>query len=134
MIKELKNVAIEMGFGIALFEVLLIAFFFFVPIAGYSRWSLIMGVFVGTILCTYMLIDLARTTEDTAASKDSEYARKKAVKHAMIRKVVIIVVVILFWKSRAVNVLGIVFALFGLKCGAYLQPIVHKYKTKRKED
>ncbi len=134
MIKELKNTALEMIFGIILFEAALIVFFFFVSINGYSRWSLISGAIVGTVLCLLLLWDMARSAEEAGTSGDPEYARKKTVMHAMLRKAVIVIVVILFWKSAAVNVLGIVFALFGLKCGAYLQPIVHRYISKRKEE
>lgn len=134
MVKELKATALEMIFGIILFETALITFFFFVSPGGYSKKSLIFGALVGTLLCFLMLWDMTKATEEAGASGDSEYARKKTVMHAMLRKAAIIAVVLLFWKSASVNVLGIVFALFGLKCGAYLQPAVHKYITKRKEE
>lgn len=130
MTKELKHTAIEMICGIVLFEVLLIAFFFFVPIPGYSKWSLIFGAKVGFVLCLLLLFDMAWITEEAGASGDPGYAKKKTMMHAMFRKAAIVAVVLLFWKSGFVNVMGIVVALFGLKCGAYLQPTVHNILKK----
>ena len=74
----------------------------------------------------FMMVDMARTTEDALASKNEKYAMRTTMLHSFVRKAVLVVVVFIFWKSKYVNVLGIVFSIFGIKAGAYLQPLIHK--------
>ena len=111
MSKNLKRVLIEMVGASMIYEVLLMVVAGFVakPL-GYTVSSLELGIVVGILVMIFMMVDMARTTEDALASKNA----------------VLVVVVFIFWKSKYVNVLGIVFSIFGIKAGAYLQPLIHK--------
>ena len=110
-----------------IYEVLLMVVAGFVakPL-GYTVSSLELGIVVGILVMIFMMVDMARTTEDALASKNEKYAMRTTMLHSFVRKAVLVVVVFIFWKSKYVNVLGIVFSIFGIKAGAYLQPLIHK--------
>lgn len=127
MSKNLKRVLIEMVGASMIYEVLLMVVAGFVakPL-GYTVSSLELGIVVGILVMIFMMVDMARTTEDALASKNEKYAMRTTMLHSFVRKAVFVVVVFIFWKSKYVNVLGIVFSIFGIKAGAYLQPLIHK--------
>lgn len=132
MSKILKRTILEMSAGIILYEVLLsVVLVIFSDRLGYSKESLIAGVAVGTVLCFAILIDMSLTAEDVIASGSENYARNKTILHMFIRKLIMITAAVIFWRSAYVNVAAMVFALLGLKPGAYMQPLISGILNKK---
>jgi len=132
MSKILKRTILEMSAGIILYEVLLsVVLVIFSDRLGYSKESLIAGVAVGTVLCFAILIDMSLTAEDVIASGNENYARNKTILHMFIRKLIMIAAAVIFWRSAYVNVAAMVFALLGLKPGAYMQPLISGILNKK---
>lgn len=132
MSKILKRTILEMSAGIILYEVLLsVVLAIFSDRLGYSKESLIAGVAVGTVLCFAILIDMSLTAEDVIASGSENYARNKTILHMFIRKLIMIAAAVIFWRSAYVNVAAMVFALLGLKPGAYMQPLISGILNKK---
>ena len=132
MSKILKRTILEMSAGIILYEVLLsVVLVIFSDRLGYSKESLIAGVAVGTVLCFAILIDMSLTAEDVIASGSENYARNKTILHMFIRKLIMIAAAVIFWRSAYVNVAAMVFALLGLKPGAYMQPLISGILNKK---
>lgn len=129
-----KKTLVYMCFGLFVYEVLLTA------VMGLYAWRtgkeflpLLLGMVSGTVLALGILYDIGRSTEEGLEGGDFSYAQRKTVIHAFLRKAVLIVVVVIFWNSRYVNVLGLVFAVLGLKPGAYLYPVAQKIFRKRRK-
>ena len=132
MSKILKRTILEMSAGIILYEVLLsVVLVIFSDRLGYSKESLIAGVAVGTVLSFAILLDMSLTAEDVIASGSENYARNKTILHMFIRKLIMIAAAVIFWRSAYVNVAAMVFALLGLKPGAYMQPLISGILNKK---
>ena len=127
MRKELKKTVFMMGIGIVIYELflMLLALFIYKHI-GYSLLSLELGILVGTFIEFIMLVDMAYVTQDVICSKDAAYANRKTVIRSVIRKVGVLAVIAIFWNSGYVNVIAIVFAVLGMKFGAYSVPLIRK--------
>ena len=129
---SLKKTLFEMAFGFVIYEgILAIVLLIISKIMRYSPVSLFLGYITGIILAIYILLDMAVTIENVIDLKDPDYARKKTMLHAGIRKAVLIAVIIIALNLKFINTMAIVLTLFGIKAGAYLQPYANKiYKNK----
>ena len=120
MNKDLKKTVLKMSIGIILYEISLIVLAFFLHnYLAYTFLSLVLGILIGSVAAIIMVIDMARVTYDVICSNDVSYANRKTVVRSIVRKVI-------FWNSRYVNVLAIVFATLGIKFGAYMVPIIKR--------
>lgn len=125
---KLKRTIKILLIGLFIYEALLMLIAVFVSEKiGYSILSMELGILVGTILTIYMIIDLAKTLDDVLSSNDQTYASRRTIIKSIIRKIVVLIVIAIFWKSRYVNVLGIVFATFGMKVASYLSTFINKF-------
>ena len=129
---SLKKTLFEMAFGFVIYEcILAVVLLIISKITGYSLLSLYLGYIIGIVLAVYILLDMAVTIENVIDLKDPDYARKKTMLHAGIRKAVLIAVIVIALNLKFINTMAIVFTLFGIKAGAYLQPCANKiYKNK----
>jgi len=129
---SLKKTLFEMAFGFVIYEcILAVVLLIISKITGYSLLSLYLGYIIGIVLAVYILLDMAVTIENVIDLKDPDYARKKTMLHAGIRKAVLIAVIVIALNLKFINTMAIVLTLFGIKAGAYLQPYANKiYKNK----
>lgn len=132
MTSETKKLVLEMSVGVLLWNLFLAVFGCLIgPVLGWSRLSVIFGVLIGMAAAEMMLIHMAVIMERVLDSCDQSYANKTTVMHAMIRKLVyIVLLVLILWKFPQINPLAVVFGTMGLKAGAYLQPLLHHQKKK----
>lgn len=127
MNKDLKKTVLQMSIGIILYEISLIALAFFLHnYLAYTFLSLVLGILIGSVAAIIMVIDMARVTYDVICSNDTSYANRKTVVRSIVRKVILVLIIVVFWNSRYVNVLAIVFATLGIKFGAYMVPIIKR--------
>lgn len=129
---SLKKTLFEMTFGFVIYEcILAVVLLIISKITGYSLLSLYLGYIIGIVLAVYILLDMAVTIENVIDLKDPDYARKKTMLHAGIRKAVLIAVIVIALNLKFINTMAIVLTLFGIKAGAYLQPYANKIYKKR---
>ena len=129
---SLKKTLFEMVFGFVIYEcILAVVLLIISKITGYSLLSLYLGYIIGIVLAVYILLDMAVTIENVIDLKDPDYARKKTMLHAGIRKAVLIAVIVIALNLKFINTMAIVLTLFGIKAGAYLQPYANKIYKKR---
>ena len=129
---SLKKTLFEMAFGFVIYEcILAVVLLIISKITGYSMISLYLGYVIGIILAIYILLDMAVTIENVIDLKDPDYARKKTMLHAGIRKAVLIAVIVIALNLKFINTMSIVLTLFGIKTGAYLQPYANKFYKKK---
>ena len=129
---SLKKTLFEMAFGFVIYEcILAVVLLIISKITGYSQLSLYLGYIIGIVLVVYILLDMAVTIENVIDLKDPDYARKKTMLHAGIRKAVLIAVIFIALNLKFINTMAIVLTLFGIKAGAYLQPYANKIYKKR---
>lgn len=129
---SLKKTLFEMAFGFVIYEcILAVVLLIISKITGYSQLSLYLGYIIGIVLAVYILLDMAATIENVIDLKDPDYARKKTMLHAGIRKAVLIAVIVIALNLKFINAMAIVLTLFGIKAGAYLQPYANKIYKKR---
>ncbi len=129
---SLKKTLFEMAFGFVIYEcILAVVLLIISKITGYSQLSLYLGYIIGIVLAVYILLDMAVTIENVIDLKDPDYARKKTMLHAGIRKAVLIAVIVIALNLKFINAMAIVLTLFGIKAGAYLQPYANKIYKKR---
>ncbi len=127
MNKDLKKTVLQMSIGIILYEISLIVLAFFLHnYLAYTFLSLVLGILIGSVAAIIMVIDMARVTYDVICSNDVSYANRKTVVRSIVRKVILVLIIVVFWNSRYVNVLAIVFATLGIKFGAYMVPIIKR--------
>ena len=127
MNKDLKKTVLQMSIGIILYEISLIVLAFFLHnYLAYTFLSLVLGILIGSVAAIIMVIDMARVTYDVICSNDVSYANRKTVVRSIVRNVILVLIIVVFWNSRYVNVLAIVFATLGIKFGAYMVPIIKR--------
>ena len=127
MNKDLKKTVLKMSIGIILYEISLIVLAFFLHnYLAYTFLSLVLGILIGSVAAIIMVIDMARVNYDVICSNDVSYANRKTVVRSIVRKVILVLIIVVFWNSRYVNVLAIVFATLGIKFGAYMVPIIKR--------
>lgn len=127
MNKDLRKTVMQMSIGIILYEIILsvLAFFWYTKL-GYSFMSLFFGILIGGVIAVIMVEDMARVSYDVICSNDVSYANKKTLMRSILRKIILVIILAMFWNSRYVNVLAIVIATLGIKFGAYMHPFIKK--------
>lgn len=135
MSKDTRRTCLYMSMGVLLYELILsLAAIFFARFIKYSITSIELGILVGTVLVLAMVIDMGISTEDSLYGGTPSYAQRKIMIHSLLRKVVLFIVVAIFWNSRYINAFMIVISVFGLKSGAYMYPLFKKIFEKRRKE
>lgn len=86
----------------------------------------VLGFLLGSVMAVVMFIHMGVSIETTLDMPDEESAKKKNVRAYAARTGAVAVILIAAAVSGYFNVLFIVFGMFGLKAGAYLQPLTDK--------
>lgn len=136
MSRETKRLVAEMSVGAGLFGLAAAMIIGIVCwVTGRPVWPELLGLLTGVAASIVMLIHMAVITERVIDSRDAGYANRTTLIHAMIRKVVLVVLIVIVWYAPGIDVLTMILGAFALKAGAYLQPQIHKLSIfERKED
>ncbi len=127
MDKNLKKLLLQMIVGLFLYEILLVLIYFFIHrYINCDFLSLFFGTLVGFSVAILILIDIAYISEDIMRSRDFKYARNKTIIKAVIRKVILAALVIIFWRSKYINIFAMIIAIFGIKFATYAVPFIKK--------
>lgn len=123
----------ELLVGISLFEILavLVGIWFVDTPVKY-----ILGVLAGAVLAIFGAIHMYWSIrKNLEINMDQESAANAySVKSSMIRYGVILIVFLFFCLTDIAYPLAVFLGIMGLKVGAYLQPITHKYLFRKQEE
>lgn len=123
MYPQTKKVVLEVSAVIALWCVLG-ELVIFLSVGVNVRAML--GFLLGSVLAVAAFIHMGFSTEHSLDTLSEIPAKRKHIVSFVIRIVILIAVLVAAFLSGWFNLLAIVFGLFGLKVGAYLQPLVDK--------
>lgn len=133
--KSTKRLLVEMSVGIVLYNLLLAAAAgLFLPKTSYPVLPVIKGLFVGALGAILMLVHMAVTTERVLDSQNPEYANKHTVMQSMIRKIVFVAAIFFCWRVLEADLLAAAMGAMGMKAGAYLQPLIHRFFGGKEEN
>lgn len=126
--KPTKRLICEMSAGILVYNVILMLLaVLFLPRFAYPLVPVLAGLAVGAAGAILMLIHMAVTAERVLEVGNESYANKNTVLHSMIRKLVFIAAIFFCWRMFRADLLAAVIGAMGMKAGAYLQPLVHRF-------
>ncbi|PPK83193.1 ATP synthase I subunit [Lacrimispora xylanisolvens] len=124
MEKVTKNLIIEVLVGIVIFTVaaMLAALFL------YPKPSVFAGLLLGMLLALSAFLSMALVLVNAMKSSDPKIVQRNSIIGTSIRYlllIAILVIVIVYFQSQ-INPVALVIGVFGLKAGAFLQPVIHK--------
>lgn len=127
MLKRINAVLPELIGGILIFGVLvqLTGVWFVENKAAYSS-----GLWIGIAAAVGMAIHMAVVLNDAAELAAEEASRRKVIIQSMLRYAVIVIVCFLVAFLRLGNLITFFLGVMGLKAGAYMQPLTHKFIAK----
>lgn len=126
--KKTKCLLAEMAAGTIVYNLVLALLAVILLQKGpYSLFPMLFGLFVGGIAAVLMMVHMAVMTERVLETQNEEYANKATVLHSLLRKVVFLVFLFLCWRFLNANPLALVVGAMGMKAGAYLQPVFHRF-------
>lgn len=128
MSEETKQQVLEMCVGIALHNLVLAG----ICLIGFRGLPVFLGIASGALAAVILLVSMAHSTELCVELADEDAAKKKMTVHSMMRSFGIIVTVALLWKFTNFNILTFILGILGLKTGAYLYPVIHKFFKERR--
>lgn len=131
MDKETKNLIIEVSAGIVIFTAaaMLVAFF------AYPQASVFAGLLVGMVLALVMFFSMAFVLERSMKTLDPKTVQKRGIISAVVRYLLLIAILVIAinrYPDR-LNPVALVIGVLGLKAGAFLQPVIHKIASYKKE-
>lgn len=129
MYSHTKRVIIEVAAVIAIWCILGELLIFFTID---ESLKVMLGFLLGSIIAIVSFVHMGVSLENSLDMLEEEPAKKNTVKTFIIRAVVIALVMFAAFLSGYFNLLAIVFGMFGLKVGAYAQPLVDKIFSKTK--
>lgn len=126
--KSTKRMLAEMSVGIILYNLLLgILACVLLPKVSYPVIPVLLGLLVGAVAAILMLIHMAVITERALESQNENYANKKTIVQSLLRKVVFLAALFFCWRVLKADLLAMVIGATGMKMGAYLQPLIHRF-------
>lgn len=127
MLRRINAVLPELVGGILIFGFLvqLVGVWFVEDKLGYS-----IGLWIGIATAVGMAVHMAVVLNDAADIAVEETARRRVIFQSMLRYAVIVVVFFLVAFFRLGNLITLFIGVMGLKAGAYMQPLTHKFITK----
>lgn len=132
--KNSKQLLLELSAGVVLYNLLLaLLAYFLLPRIAYPVLPVLKGLLLGGISAIAMLVHIAVMTERVLDSQNESYANKTTVLHSIIRKLAFIAAVIFCWRFFRVDLPAAVLGAMGMKAGAYLQPLAHKFFCRKEE-
>lgn len=127
MSRNVKRLILEMSVGMLCYVLVLgLLVWLFHGKLGFEPMPAYFGLAAGYLADVAMLVHMAVITERVADSMDETYANKTTVIHAMVRKVIFIIVLVFLGTRPQINPLAMILGAAGLKAGALLQPLIHR--------
>ncbi|WP_124065836.1 ATP synthase subunit I [Clostridium sp. E02] len=132
MEKETKNLFYEVSTGIVVFTVAAMLVAFFV----YPKRSVFLGLILGMTLAIVMFLSMSLVLERSMKTEDPNIVRKRGIISSLIRYLLLIAILVFVITrfSNQVDPVAVVIGVFGLKAGAFLQPVIHRIITHKKEE
>lgn len=124
MEKVTKNLIIEVLVGIVVFTVAVMLAALFL----YPQPSVFAGLLLGMLLALAAFLSMALILVNAMKSSDPKIVQRNSIIGTSIRYlllIAILVIVIVYFQSQ-INPVALVIGVFGLKAGAFLQPVIHK--------
>lgn len=128
MSDETKRQVLEMCAGIAIHNLILAAG----SLIWFRKASVFWGIFAGALAAVAMLVSMARSVELCLDLGDPDAAKKKMTVHSLLRSVAVMAAAAVLWKFTDFNILAFILGILGLKTGAYLYPVIHKFFKERR--
>lgn len=124
MEKVTKNLIIEVLVGIVVFTVAVMLAALFL----YPQPSVFAGLLLGMLLALAAFLSMALILVNAMKSSDPKIVQRNSIIGTSVRYlllIAILVIVIVYFQSQ-INPVALVIGVFGLKAGAFLQPVIHK--------
>jgi len=124
MEKVTKNLIIEVLVGIVVFTVAVMLAALFL----YPKPSVFAGLLLGMLLALTAFLSMALILVNAMKSSDPKIVQRNSIIGTSVRYlllIAILVIVIVYFQSQ-INPVALVIGVFGLKAGAFLQPVIHK--------
>ena len=128
MSEATKRQVLEMCVGIVIHNLILTVG----SLIWFREPSVFLGIFAGALAAVAMLVSMAHSTELCVDLADAEAARKKMAAHSVLRSVALLAAIGVLWKFTGFNPLAFILGTLGLKTGAYLYPVIHKFFKERR--
>ncbi len=127
VLKRMSRTVIEMIYGMLVYAVVgqILLYFLCEKLLFVS-----LGWWTGIALAIFSGIHMWWSL-DRALGLDAKDATKLITTQNMVRYAITVVVIMLLLITEVADPLIAVFGLFGLKAGAYLQPLMHKFSKAR---
>lgn len=122
--KEAQAVVLEICLGIALFWLLGEFIIFLLPVPTFPSAA---AFFIGAVFSTCSMTHIAYVTELTIDMHSQKEAAKYTISRYLIRMALMTAVILAVYFSKKLNVVALFIGLFGIKAGAYLQPLMHRF-------
>lgn len=94
-------------------------------IAG-NKLAFFLGMLIGTAVAVIMLISMFRSVDkslDMDTNGAAGYTKRKAFLRILLMAAAVLIA---FYASDYISIIGVVVGIFSLKLSAYLQPLTHK--------
>lgn len=130
MSKETKNLLLEVSIGIVLYTAVAMAVAFLL----FPGSSVYAGLLFGMVMALAMFFSMAMVLDRSIKTEDGRLVQKRAVISTVIRylSILVVLVAVEIWFSEWINIVALIIGIFGLKAGAYLQPIMHRAGLRKK--
>lgn len=129
MSEELKQQILEMGVGLAGYELILVI----ISALFFRELNVFLGILAGTAAAAAFLCHMGYSVEHCVESGDPDYAVKTMRAHAMQRMASVLVFAIVLANFTDFNMVAAMVAILGVKAGAYCYPAVHKFLIRKAE-
>lgn len=128
---DIKSIVV----GSAIFNILVLVVLFltfcFKKISIYDFLTFSIGTIIGFLITIFMAIHMANTFDRVLYFNDEKNARTFLIKRNLFRYMLIVIVVLLVSCFSAKVAMFIIVGIFGLKFGAYMNPIIKKILYKK---
>lgn len=126
MEKDIRELVLEVSMGVVGYNMILaIGASILFPQA-----SVYLGLLVGMAAALVMFANMALTFSKAVRESSETAARRKTTLGVIFRSVgYLVLLVVLLWKVPQINILAVACGALGLKVGAYLQPLIHKFRA-----
>lgn len=122
--KETQAVLLEICLGIALYWMLGEIIIFLLPIPTFPSAA---AFLIGAVFSAGSMMNIAYVTEFTIDMHNQKEAEKHTISRYLIRMALMTAIILAVYFSKHLNVVALFIGLFGIKAGAYLQPLMHRF-------
>lgn len=126
MSRDTKKLVMELSICIAIYGVAALA----AAAIWFRSGAVFLGLLIGCAGALAMLVNMAFSLEHSMALGEHGGAAAYARKMYFVRFAIMVLVFVLVYFVKSVNVFAVIIGALGLKAAAYMQPILHKTFTR----